>query len=637
MEAPSFNTKFACIVDRQQVELAAVIASYLHEPGTFLSVFEYGLSTTERQPGTLELRDEHAPSRVRSEEVSIKISNAIQKIGSIEYLILAGLDDRQKSYLARLHEYTTLEIDSLADVESMLGGIAYDKVDYLAVHPDDLLWGLFMAGKSGRKLRLDVIAPPLPRQDEVRNGVIVIENTHTVSAVSAINYALSIAADINVISEFSGDNLLHSEQLIKGWQQGDRNQYEELMAMMFSQIGEIDFTRYRFATFFTAGVPFSLILKNELPITYVYLDGYTTLFIVDNIFYERVKPIGSAIVFSPLVFGEDGVDEETQFVIDLFGAANFYVKELTGKAASSYNIDMHVKEYPFDILHICSHGGEVKGYSNVVTFTDRDGNSHVIEYDDVISFYPNPNRQVDLIKVETKHIWRKFDGMVWKSKELKSKQYPHYVFVDMQQAISDRDDQKGKYKGTPKSVVPDSCAIACDVFVYQAMFDMIAGFHASPVIFNNTCWSWSGIADSFLSAGARGYVGTLWAVENNVARQVAEEFYQNIFTNTIAESLHHAMTLTKGTHSEGIYVYWGLHFSTLGKPVSMPESRTRIAELMIRGFHNWRDHAAKLPDGFSKKSSLELAEWDYNELLRNFKTEASKVMAARRNAAKRND
>ena len=509
----------------------------------------------------------------------------------------------------------------------MLGGMAYSKNEYLPVRPNEILQGLFLAGKTGLKLKIDTVASALSYEADQSNGLVVIESSNTASAVSGINYGLSINADVRIINGFTVDELENIELLIKEWQDGGNLKYTELISIMYNQLDGIDFQKYEFVTFFTEGAPYSLAIKNMIPVSYVHLGYYPTLFIVDNIFFESLEAIGSAIVFSPLAFG---TDEETDFVIDLLKKKDYWIKELVGKEVYAYNIDMHVKEYPYDILHICSHGGEVKGYSNTKDFVDRDGNNHTVEYDDVISFYPNPNRKQDLIKVEHKHIWRKFDGLVWKSKELKALNYPQYVFADMLKAVIERETPREKYKGIPKAIVPDSCAIMCDTFVYRVMFNMIAGFHNSPIIFNNTCWSWSGIADSFLNAGARGYIGTIWAIDNGVTKMSAESFYQNLFEDTVLNSLHKAIQCTKNTQSEDIYMYWGLHFSTVKKADSTKESRLNIADYLMQGFYGWRRRALGMSSGSAKDNSVELAEWNSEELRRNFQRESVEIMKRRK-------
>ena len=613
MNIPVFNNKHACIVDRSKVNLAAVISSYLYQEGQFLSVFEFPSVTTEKPKYFTEIIDEHHFSSTRSEDLNIQIHNSINKAGGCDHLIIAGLDEKQKSYLTFLDDYNIIEIDSIDEVEACLGGFAYDKEKFLLARPEEVLKGLYLSAKHGLKLRIDSTADSLNYDSNGLSGLIVVENDKTVSAVSAINYALSIDLDIEIIDPFSESDIKEIKLLIEEWQEGNEAIYSDLSANLFSRIEEIDFSKYIFATFFTRGAPFSLILENQIPISYVHLHKYPNIFIIDNIFIENQGQIGSSIVFSPLEFGSD---EETDFVINRFKDNKYWVKELIGKEASAHNIDIHVKEYPYDIIHICSHGGEVKGYSVTKEFLDQDGNKHVVEYDDVISFYPE--RGKELIKVEHKHIWRKFNGYIWKSRELEEKNYPHYVFSDMINAIVNDGKPGKKYDGAPKAIIPDSCAIKCSDFIYQAMFNMVACFHTSPLIFNNTCWSWSGIAESFLDSGARGYIGTLWAVENKVAKSVAETFYQHLFDNTVLNSLHKATQTTKGTNSHDIYIYWGLHFSTLKKVDSVEKSRLNITRCLMQAFYRWQYKAFMMPEGKIKESSKRLADWDFDELLNSF-------------------
>lgn len=627
MSIPNFNNKYACIVDRKLPELAAIISSYLNEVDTFLSVFEFSSSTIEKPPHFVEVLDEHSITRTRSAELNARISNALDKVGEIDYLILAGLDKNQKSYLNFLDRYNIIEIDSIDDIEAAIGGVAYNKESYLLVRPREILQGLYLAGKSGLKLKLDILAGALNQYDDQGCGLVVVEDNGRASAVAAVNYAISIDSAFKAINQIPDNEIENIETLIEQWQDGDGSKYDELITYLYRQLDGIDFLKYKFVTFFTEGAPYSLVISNQIPVTYVNLDFYPTIFIINNIYYEMNSSIGSSIVFSPLEFG---IDEETSFVINLFKDKNYWVRELIGKEASAYNIDMHVKEYPYDILHICSHGGEVKGYSNATTFIDRDGNEHTIEYDDVISYYPNPNRDEDLIKVEYKHFWRKFDGLVWRSEELKKLNHPQYVFADMLKAIMGQDVPKGRHSGVPKVIVPDSCAIKCNVFAYQAIFNTIAGYHASPFIFNNTCWSWAGISDSFLNAGARGYIGTLWEIDNDIAKLSAEAFYRNLFENTISDSLHKAISHTKSTSSENIYIFWGLHFSTLKKADSVQTSRFNIADHLMQGFYSWRRYALGVHDATLKKNAIELSKWNSNELREYFIKELIAILEMRK-------
>ncbi|MCK4678179.1 MAG: hypothetical protein KAT48_08620 [Bacteroidales bacterium] len=618
MNLPEFNSEFICIVDRKKPVLASVISSYLHKEGSYLSVFAFGLASTNKSDSPANGIDEHYITRTRCEALNIKIRNSIKKLGGCKYLILGGLSENQKSYLTFLDEFNCIEIETLSDTELYLSGIVGDKINTLLVRPNEAQYGLFIAAKSNSILKVDDAAESLTESEEKLKGLILVENIDSTSTVIAVNYALSINASIKIVEPLEEYEPKEIRDHIESWQKGSSTSLVELQAIMYRRIEGVEFSIYDFATFFTVGVPYSLILENIIPFTYVNLHLAPDFFIFDNIYIEKQEIIGSSIVFSPLEFGDD---EETEFVTKSLRKQNLYVQELIGENASVFNIDMHVKEYPYDLLHICSHGGEVSGFSLRKEFVDSDGNKHTIEFDEVISFAPKKGE--DLISVETKQIWRKFDGFLWKSKELKAQNHPHYVFSDM---INELQKQtKEKYDRTPKMIVPDSCAIKCHDFNYQAMFNMVACFHTSPIIFNNTCWSWSGISDSFLAGGARGYIGTLWDIENIIAKKASESFYNYLFEGTVLNALQEAFEETIGTKCENIYVFWGLHFATMKKGKSIEQSRINITHLLLQSFYRWTNQAEKVSNDEISENIQRLADWDIKQLEENFSIETNEI------------
>jgi hypothetical protein len=165
-----------------------------------------------------------------------------------------------------------------------------------------------------------------------------------------------------------------------------------------------------------------------------------------------------------------------------------------------------------------------------------------------------------------------------------------------------------------RGVITDSCAIKCNDFTYQAMFNTIAGEHTNPFIFNNTCWSWYHIAEFFISSGSIGYIGTLWAVNNDLAKTTAETFYNIAFENTLLESLQESTIHLKGTDNEHIYMFWGLHFARFQAGESMPKSRMIIANRLLHAIHGRQDQLENTQDSETKELVKELIDWNYNQL-----------------------
>jgi hypothetical protein len=116
-----------------------------------------------------------------------------------------------------------------------------------------------------------------------------------------------------------------------------------------------------------------------------------------------------------------------------------------------------------------------------------------------------------------------------------------------------------------------SCHVECSDSIHQGQFHSLA-CNSYPIIFNNTCSSWYEIAVNFIAAGARAYVGTIWKVDNSVARDAAKVFYEHLFEKgNLLDSFYEMTRSIRRIDCRSIYLYWGLHFSTLKIPKRKPD------------------------------------------------------------------
>lgn len=611
---PVFDNDYFVIVDSESKELAAVIFSYVGSKSKYVPLFEFPITTIENTEYNEDNLDEHAISRRRSREFNIKVKNALHRAGGCKYLILGNLNQDQRSFLSFLDDYNLIEINNVSEVDSFLSPIV-SKNKILNCREDELLNALYYAVSNDFILKIDNSSPKFVEVNFATEGLVVIEDVDRVSTVVAVNYALSVNSQIKVIPPLKV-NHIDIRNFIKEWKNGDDNAYNNLSAELYNGIQDLDFNLYEYATFFTVGGPYSLILNNIIPITHVHLRFSPDFFVFNNIFFENAQNVNSALVFSPKEFS----DEETNYVINKLEEGNFYVKDLVGDNATLYNIDHHVKQYPFDVLHFCSHGGEIDGHSIIEEFTDRNGVKHVIEYDEVLAFAIQKGAKT--VGVHSKNIWRKFDGLIWGSREFKEKMIPNYIISDMSNEMDRRIDKNRTYK----KVIENSCMIKCWDSVYQAMFNIMA-IHHCPIIFNNTCWSWSDIADSFLSVGVRGYLGTLWDINNGIAKKSAELFYDKIFSENVLQALQSSFLPTIGKRDENIYIYWGLPFTTLRPAASIAKSKKNVAEELLDSVWDWEDRLQQIKKKSTKEIMEALVEWGINEIETNFRKEAIEIIS----------
>jgi len=321
---------------------------------------------------------------------------------------------------------------------------------------------------------------------------------------------------------------------------------------------------------------------------------------------------GSAVVFSPTFFS----DEETSWLCEFFARKRYYLRPLVAQNASLAAFDFHAQYFPYDLLHICSHGGEVDGYKMSEHFTDRDGKTHIVEFEEVIGVTPAPDKP-GMVAVHRKIFPRKLDGLGWMSPELKKHGLPSHLSLEMWKCML---ESKGRRR--PKGRVAMSCAIACADTIHQGQFHALASY-SSPIIFNNTCWSWSEVAAFFLACGARAYVGTLWAIDNDAAVTAARTFYENLFSGTVLSAFHKAARAIDQTPSKGIYVYWGLHFTSLPPAHSLQRAVNEVTKELVHAVASWvrKIDATKIPE--IRKNSIRILRLLVRELLTHFPSAAS--------------
>jgi len=371
---PKINTEFVCIINRRQPALAAVISSYIAKDDQYLAIFEFSDVTTSDTEVDDDFIDEHIITRTRAREFNILMRNSLAQLRTCKNIILAGLSANQMSYLNFLDLYNVFEIQSIEQVDFFLGEYAVEK-ETISCQRENISNGLFTALKANAKLKIDDYSELLDIPDSAKTGLIVVEDIDAVSVIIAVNYAHLFKAEILVVEPLKKNEDREILLLIEEWRNGNPLSYTELEEKVNKRIVNKSLKDYEFITFFTIGLPYSLIIKNEAPSSYVNLHTLPDLFIFNNLFSEGQLPIGSAIVFSPQFFKEN---EETDFLVKSLSQQEYYIRKLLGKEASVFNLDKNVQEFPFDILHICSHGGEVKGCTITEEFTDSAGSNHKV-------------------------------------------------------------------------------------------------------------------------------------------------------------------------------------------------------------------------------------------------------------------
>jgi hypothetical protein len=608
---PALDVRYVCITSKPDAVVAAQISCYFNNPGTYFIVLAFPRLEIPHAKGIDFQKDDYF-AQLMGSQAAARINNVVARLQP-RTVFLASMNDAQKSFIrACLPGRMLVAVDTFADVERLLDPLTSRQFDgALACRSSDVVQGLLLAKYTNKRLSIDEVAPALPdSQCDHRPGLVVIENNQTSDEVVAVNYAFSVGADVVFVKPIERADLEPVQKWIYEWKkQRSDYAYQQLRQMLAERIDRINFPDYEFATFFTLGFPYGLLLNNLIPFTHVFIHPACDLFVVNNIASELFPGVaGCALVFSPKLFQR----EETDDVIDLLSETNYLVRALLGKEATVDALACYGEHFPFDLLHVCSHGGETNGYHVVQEFRDRMGQPHTLEYEEIVGFSPADHEQVAVVR---KVLFRRFDEIKWMAEELK--RLPQYVFEDMRKAL--RLPQSGPdtaRRTRVNSPIYASCHIECVDSIHQGQFQSLAS-NSYPTIFNNTCSSWYEIAINFVAAGARAYLGTLWPVDNAVAREAAREFYKHVLGGaTLLDSFYEMTRSIKDARYRNIYFYWGLHFNTLKPPVQKRDQE--VFNVLVSSLVEWRREFDSTKDPELKRQASGVLRFLSHELSANF-------------------
>jgi len=607
---PRIESRWVCISARGQAALAAVISSYVRDSGVYFLVFEFPNIDVPYSPSSDFGKDGYL-GRVLGDRAAHQVNNCLARIQP-DTILLLGMTENEKSYLrARLPAERLIEIDTLAELSSKLP-FSKPEGEPVRCKSSQLIEGLLLAKFSHRTLAIDESAEPLTdRHVHGGDGILLIEADGAVTDVAAINYAFAIDADVVVVPGIDKHQVRQLPRQLQAWSK-DKSHYEFQWAKHAAskRIKGVDFSPYKFATFFTEGLPYGLFIKNAIPCSHVMAGLDCGLFIANALIEEHAPSnSASALVFSPELFDS----EETGDVCKIVDNDKYTVTRLLGKSATVKNLTNYGSYFPYDIMHICAHGGETNGYFVVQEFKDREGAPHKIEFYEVVGFSPAGG---EMVSVHRKAIFKAFDGFPWMSSPLK--RFPRYIFEDLMKALK-LDSSEKVNRVSFNSPIALSCHIQCADSIHQGQFLCLAGF-SHPVVFNNTCSSSHEIALTIIHAGARAYIGTLWSVGNKTAKHAAKVFYEELVRQRNLLTAFFAMSkAVVNQQYQDVYIFWGLHFSTL--PWAMVKSDSQIFDNLLRQYLSWLRKIETTPDAEVRRNSIPIARFLSEELARRFTKE----------------
>jgi hypothetical protein len=315
-----------------------------------------------------------------------------------------------------------------------------------------------------------------------------------------------------------------------------------------------------FITFITLGIPYGHFFP-EVPSTHLFSYPDLGFNIFAGIYYaSEIKNTRSVILVDPGFFE----NSEGDIVIQNLQSKRVFIKSLRGDQAKVYDVKNHIQFYPYDLLYICSHAGEMEGKRLKIRFYDLYRKPHIIVIDYATGFgLTEEGKAADtIVEVTDFRRFVELDGVDWTDKEgLESiENFEHVIKTFAEMPIEKWEILESRYV----PYVKDCFALKLTDHYCLILFHVVAD-HELPIVFNNACFSFYRSSGRFIFAGARAYIGTLTKIENELAISVAEKLFGNLTDEKpLPVVLWEAQRLVWPNNPESrTYFHLGCHFTNI--------------------------------------------------------------------------
>ncbi len=530
-------------------ELSAEISSLFNNPNEYFTILE--------EPRDWDILTDN--------QVTI-VSNAIAYIRP-EYTILCDISEKiEKLIIARFPSKESLIIiKNRQDIEEKIIKRFKLSLEPYYCNPNELaLWLIYAKSKQKHLIPKEKESIKF-KESYVKwksTKIVLFEQNNDVLDIISANYAFAEEDTLASIASFTRKQVENISQNIKAtWnnetlkEKAKLDKFKNIKSQIKARLPiKINFKSYHTALFITEGIPYSFALDNIIPIAHLLRNFLWLAFINSYINTREILPIsGNAVLFSTKDFNNW---DEMDSVEHQLKNKNYTLQRLYWKYATISNFNNYVSFLPYDILHIWTHWWDLSWCNILEEFTDDKWEKHTIEYNE-IRIIENPlalnNTKPDTeIPVSIFHSFIEYDWVKWDNIK-ESNWLKHRM----------RNVHRGEYslknrrilKSEPTNDIDNSQSIMCFDWPNMCAFHSIAN-HRRPFIFNNSCSSFYDLSSKFSYAWARWYIWTLWNVEEDVAKEVSEDFYQNINSMTLYWAIRHAQRIIKKPTQKNIYIYF---------------------------------------------------------------------------------
>jgi len=578
-EAPTLNREIVCISD--DAALAAAVCFFVGEANEYVPIL---IGPRMQRPDA-------------SSEVA-RLCNWCAKVNPA-FVVLAGMGSEAAGAIrATRPDFAFLTVDSVADARDQLSRFRRRPLQgVLRCRANELAKGLLKAKRTGQLLVVDNEAHEVILGE--RNGgdgghIVVLDDHDPMAQVIGATYAFSLAADLSVIPEREDTvrDQVYQDIDERSRQRNDergRRALASLASLQASLEPTLRFGQREFVTFITRGIPYGYFYR-DAPSTH--LLSYPNLggLIIAGVYSAHATADCMAAV---LLDPGDFPQSETAVLTAALGESGTVVEVVAGAEATVDRALDYISAYPYDLLFICSHCGELPGTLWEIEWRDPEGQPHIVEFEETIAFGANAlvGPQDGLVTVNVLVRPLTIDGVSWHSAGPDLNRHCGDIWrylletrPNERRALTSAGVQHAKFTTAIK--LSDRALMLASVRTTDVKL--------SPIVFNNACVSYYDAALALTFAGARSYVGTLSAVRTRAAQQLAE----TVFTGREREESL-PLALWRAQHhvfddpDDRTYVHVGCHFNTIRPPHQ--DASVVVKQRVSEARRRWADHAPQHP------------------------------------------
>ncbi|WP_093760377.1 hypothetical protein [Tardiphaga sp. OK245] len=518
-------------------------------------------------------------------------------------VLLAGVDDNTaNAMLERLPKSRVTRVEKGINIAGYVSnGAQLDNP--LAWGRDRIGIGLLRALREKRSIIFEDKMSP-PGEVEARSGhLVVCEVGDDISQVIAANYAYSLRAGLILIRETKRDEidriLERFYSLYDSQDQSPSDSLRELRDELRSIAGDIAVPDGGSITFISDGLPFGFAFP-EVPCTHLF--GYPALGLAVLHGFAAEQSGSRGVQVAALVNPETTPAPEIDIAASILSEQRLFVRGYQGAGADVTSISDMIELFPYDLLIIATHCGDVSGHRWTYEFTDAEGLERRLVVD--IALGVGRTDDEDLLHVTQFMRFVSLDGVPWNDSEKKEKLYVGEAINDfMEKVRSDADDVLEPTLKDTVSRVVGSAALKMSDGNFIALPRSLAN-EGTPIIINNACVSWHRLASNFMFGGARGYVGTLFPISTTEAEDVLLRALKKHHGKMLPHAFWSAQREAYGDNPRRPYVVAGVYPQKIRTKID--DVPRYILQELQRGYETWstyRDRSG--PHSSQRKRTVE--------------------------------